>query len=67
MKKFLTAVGAIVFVGLLIFGWVLLVTWVVNFVLAAFGLKPVSALLVWACMFLLGVVGSYFKSTPQKG
>jgi uncharacterized membrane-anchored protein YitT (DUF2179 family) len=59
-----TVVIVLVALGLAVaiaYGWVWLVTLLVNYVLAAFGLKPVGMLLVWVCMLLLSIVGSYFR------
>ena len=38
----------------------------VNYVLAYFGAKPVTMLLVFVCQCLLGVVGSYFRTQTVK-
>lgn len=58
----LVVIGTVVAAGLLLLGWVWLVTFAVNYVLAALGLKPVGMVLVFVCMFLLSCVGRYFKS-----
>jgi hypothetical protein len=58
--------AALALAGLLVYGWVWLVTLAVNYVLTYFGLKPVGMLFVWICMFLLSTVGGYFKSQKVK-
>jgi hypothetical protein len=65
MKAF-AILGAIAFGIAIVYGWICLVTLAVNYVLVAFGMAPVSKFLVWVCMFLLSVVGSYFKAAQVK-
>lgn len=61
LEKLAIIVAALSIIVGLVIGWVALVTLLVNFVLAYFGVKPVGMLLVWACMLLLSVIGGYFK------
>jgi hypothetical protein len=64
-KVFIVLVALAISVAF-VYGWVWLVTLLVNFVLAAFGVKPVGMLLVWVCMLLLSIVGSYFRTSTVK-
>lgn len=61
LEKLAIVVAALSIIVCFVYGWVWLVTLLVNFVLAYFGVKPVGMLLVWVCMLLLSVIGGYFK------
>ena len=65
--SFVVVLGALAVFAAFIYGWMWLVTLAVNYVLAYFGLKQVGMLLVGVCMFLLGVLGSFFKSSGKAG
>lgn len=57
--------GALTLIALIIFGWPALVLWVYNAVAVALGLPVLTYWVMFGVMFLLGVIGSYFRS--QKG
>jgi len=66
MDKVIGVILGLALVAALVYGWVWLVTLLVNYVLAHFGVAPVGMLLVWVCMLLLSIVGSYFKPAKVK-
>jgi hypothetical protein len=66
MDKVIGVVLGLAIVAALFYGWVWVLTLALNYVLASFGLKQVGMMLVFVCMFLLGVLSSYFRTKTVK-
>ncbi len=58
--------ACLVLVAAIVWGYIWLLTFLVNYVLAYFGLKPVTMLLVFVCNLLLGLLGSRLRGTKDE-
>lgn len=66
MAKFATFLGIVVFVLFIVFGWVALLWVVYNAVAPAVGLPALSYWVIFGINFLIGCIGSAFRSPAVK-
>ncbi len=67
MEKLLGVILGLAIVAGLVWGWVWLLTLIINYVLVAFGSTFVfSKTLTFCCMLLLSAIGSYFKARELR-
>ncbi len=58
--------ACLVLAAAIVWGYIWLLTFLINYVLASFGLKHVTMLLVFVCNLLLGLLGRRLRGTKES-